>query len=173
LAGYDLKGRKLWEKAAGDYLAKLEQGLPKGLATGATPDRFTFACVDAGAGARAGKLAFDVGVSAGKMGADGYVISESRADYVVRMQVSAQTGEFEWVGKVENGKSWLVLGRNPVAPVHRDVVTGEDYQLTSDIGFVFPAGGRGQVLYDDKPIVWKGQPVVNGFDFAWFFPQAE
>ena len=36
--------------------------------------------------------------------------------------------------------------------------------------FEFPEGGRGPVFWAAAPIRWKGDPVVNGFDFAWWLP---
>lgn len=174
LSGYDRKGRQVWQAPAWDYLAALESALPKGYATGQadSPSWFTFECKDGGASGEAGVLAFDVGFGAGKPEADGFVRSDDMDDFVGRLHVSGKTGKVLAVALVKKGKSSLVLQQNPRQRVYDDG-NGQTYMIGHDPAITLPDGGRGRVLWGDRPFRWNGAPIVEGFDFAWFLPQAD
>lgn len=173
LIGYDSKGRQLWKKGAGDYLAALQGILPAGIKIGYDANWFTFSCADAGASGVAGELAFDVAFHAGRPEPDGFVISDKTEAFRGRLIVSGKTGKVIAAALVQDGKSTLQLGPNPVAPIYKDPVTGAEYGLGYDPGFVIPKGGRGRVLWGERAIRWQGAPIVEGFDFAWYLPQRQ
>lgn len=172
LVGFSSKGKEIWRKPAGDFLAALEQALPRGIATGRAkdPSWFTFECKDAGGSGQPGVLAFDLGFSAGKPDADGFVVSDDTKPFIVRLHVDAKTGKPLGAALVKKGKSALVLQPNPTSILHRDA-NGETYMLGYDPSVIIPKGGRGRVMWGDRPFRWKGEPVIEGFDFAWFLPQ--
>lgn len=173
LIGYDTKGRQVWKKGAGDYLAPLQGILAAGFKIGYDANWFTFSCADAGASGVAGELAFDVTFYAGKPEADGRVISDKSQAFRGRLSVSGKTGKVIAAALVQDGQSTLRLGPNPLAPIYKDPVTGAEYRLGYDPSFVIPKGGRGQVLWGDRAIRWQGAPIVEGFDFAWYLPQRQ
>lgn len=171
LIGYNSKGKQIWKNTAGYYLAALKGILPEGYTIGYDASWFTMDCADAGASGREGELVFDVNFHAGKPEPDGRVISDKTEPFRGRLVVSGKTGKVIAAALVLEGKSTLPLSRNPAAPVHIDPVTGAEYGLGYEAGFVFPKGGKGRVFWGDRPIRWQGVPVVEGFDFAWYLPQ--
>lgn len=174
LTGFDRKGRQIWENNADVHLTALESVLPKGIVTGraAEPSWFTFECKDAGASGAAGVLAFDVGFSAGRPDAQGFVISDSTKPFVGRLHVEAKTGKVLAVALVKKGKSALALRPNPVGRIYKDDA-GQTYMIGNEASIVIPKGGKGRVMWGDKPFRWKGEPIIEGFDFAWFLPQPD
>ena len=173
LIGYDSTGRQVWEKRPGDYLAALQGILPAGFRIGYDANWFTFSCADAGSSGKAGELAFDVGFYAGKPEPDGRVISDKSEAFRGRLILSAKTGKVIAAALVQQGASRLRLGQNPVAQIHIDPVTGEEYVQGNEPSFILPKGGRGRVLWGNKPIRWQGAPVVEGYDFAWYLPDVQ
>ena len=95
------------------FLPAIEALLPKGYRTGEDAGWFTFSCKDAGAGARSGVLAFDVGFSAGKPEADGFVRRDDALDFTARLYLSPKTGKVLDAALVENRASRLKLEPNP------------------------------------------------------------
>lgn len=172
LLGYDRKGRQLWRHNADHYIKALASVLPRGLQPYHynSPSWFTFECKDGGASGAAGVLAFDVGFSAGKPDAEGFVIADKSKAFIGRLHVSARTGEVLSVALVKKGKAAIALGPNPKSPVMTDPVTGETLAMGGDSGLVLPKGGRGRVMWGNSPLRWKGEPLVDGFDFAWHLP---
>ena len=169
LFGFDLKGKTRWEKDAGDFLPAIEAALPKGHGTGKTADWFTFSCEDAGAGDKDGVLAFDVGLSAGPLGADGYIVEGKDQAVTARLHLSSKTGKVLAAALVENRTSRLKLAPNPTEQLYSDA-KNQVLLFVSDPHLTLPKSGRGQVLWGNAPILWKGKPVVDGFDFAWYLP---
>lgn len=171
LFGFDRKGRQIWRQNAGDYIEALGKALPKGLKPihYYDPSWFTFECRDAGASGDPGVLAFDVGFSAGKPDGDGFVVNDDARDFIGRLHVDARTGKVLAVAVVEGGKSALVLQQNPRQPIYTDDA-GQTYMLGTDAAIQLPKGGRGRVMWGDRPFRWKGAPIVEGYDFAWYLP---
>ena len=174
LTGFDRKGKQVWKNNADAYLTALESVLPKGIVTGraAEPSWFTFECKDAGASGDAGVLAFDVGFSAGKPDAEGFVISDSTKPFVGRLHVDAKSGKVLAVALVKKGKSELALHPNPVGRIYKDDA-GQTYMMGNESSIIIPKGGKGRVMWGDRPFRWKGEPIIEGFDFAWFLPQPD
>lgn len=172
LFGFDRKGKQLWRHNADHYIQALAQALPRGVQPVHfnSPSWFTFECKDGGASGAPGVLAFDVGFSAGKPDAEGFVISDSSKDYVGRLHVSTKTGEVLDVALVKKGKSKIALQQNPKSEVFTDPVSGETLAMGGDSGIVLPKGGRGRVTWQNRPFRWKGDPIIEGFDFAWHIP---
>lgn len=173
LFGFDRQGQEIWRQNGAAYLTALESVLPAGLATGRanSPSWFTFECKDAGASGEAGVLAFDLGFSAGKPDAEGF-LSGKVTDFVGRLHVEAKTGKVLAVALVKKGKSALVLQPNPKSRTYTDD-TGQTFQLGNESSIQLPKGGKGRVMWGDRPFRWNGEPVVEGFDFAWFLPQSD
>ncbi len=171
LFGYDRRGKQLWRQNAGDYIDALGQALPEGLKPYHynAPSWFTFTCKDAGASGEPGVLAFDVGFSAGKPDGEGFVISDDAQDFIGRLHVEARTGKVLAAALVQDGASALVLQQNPRQQIYTDDA-GQTYMLGTDAAIVLPKGGRGRVMWGERPFRWQGAPIVEGYDFAWYLP---
>ncbi len=169
--GFDRKGKQLWRHNADHYIEALATALPGGLKPYHynDPSWFTFVCKDGGASGESGVLAFDVGFSAGKPNAEGFVVSDESDGFVGRLHVSTKTGDVLAVALVKKGKSDLVLQQNPKQPIYTDDA-GQTFMVGTDAAIILPKGGRGRVMWGDRPFRWKGEPIVEGFDFAWFLP---
>lgn len=169
LSGFDQTGKQLWKTSAGDYHAALTAAMPKGVVIDRPADWFTFSCKDAGIGGSE-VLAFDVGFSAGKPGADGYVDSETAQEMIVRIHVAGKTGEVLDTDLVTDGQSALRRTMPSKQQIYVDVAHSVVYAIADGPGVVLPDGGRGQVFWNNRPFRWQGKPVVKGYDFAWYLP---
>lgn len=166
LRGYDLQGREIWKRFPSEIHAQIEAGLPEGVELASSSDRLTFSCEDGGASGAPGGLAFDVGVSAGPRGADGFV-----SDYKtwrIRLHLDGASGALLAAEPVRKGGLVMVrpnrdrLARTPDGSAV--VMEGRGSVL------VLPEGGTGRVLWGEQAIRWQGKPVGEGHDFAWFIP---
>lgn len=174
LFGYDRKGKQLWRQNADHYIDALAGALPDGLKPYHydSPSWFTFECKDAGASGAPGVLAFDVGFSAGKPNAEGFVVADDSQGFIGRLHVEARTGKVLAAALVKDNISALALQQNPRQRVHVDA-DGQTFSLGNDPAIRLPKGGRGRVMWGDRPFRWQGAPIVEGFDFAWYLPQLE
>jgi hypothetical protein len=166
LSGFDAKGRLKWEVFPGDLYAALQENLAPDFGLTSGPDRLTFSCVGAGATGKPGGLAFDIGLTIAVFGAG------ATADVTMRLHLNGKNGRLLAVSGLGSGEPSLGLGANPVGPLHRDTLTGKTFYVMTDGGFVLPKGGKGRALWSSEAIRWRGDPVGEGTDFAWFVPPA-
>lgn len=157
IRGYDRRGQQIWRVYAQDLHRALEAALPEGAYLAQGPDRLTFACADGGA-AGPGGLAFDIIVLGGPHGADGYIPDGKAQDYRLRLHLAGDDGALLAAGLVRQGG--LALTRNPLG-VDNPTLGG---------ALTLPETGQGRALWGDRAIRFKGEPIGDGHDFAWYIP---
>ncbi len=170
LAGYALDGAERWQLFSRALFETVGKVLPKGHQLTQSDDRFTFECLDAGAADDPNALAFDIGVQSGPPGSDGYVDAANAQNLTVRVYVQGNTGAVLDAALVTDHVSRLTLQQNQLKQLYVDPNNQVLFFISDGVGLVLPKGGRGRVLWNGKPIQWKGKPVVEGFDFAWSLP---